>query len=218
MARRPVHISLKIAVPLSLLMIFFAIAAFTGHRRDWPGKPVFTTFRDSKRIGTTMYKLNFKLTVNQIDERFLNRRLKALSTQRLPLFIYRALHAGPAIAWSIMMPLQYIDSVRKRWPAFHRSNGYIVLSGSLLLGLGGFWILNRGMSHTYPEFYHVHMVVGGKPIPFLMWPTFESSLWFLAPAYFYSLFRTVETARAKEFARHRSWAVFHTIAAYTITL
>ncbi|GME27101.1 uncharacterized protein LTHEOB_6714 [Neofusicoccum parvum] len=117
-----------------------------------------------------------------------------------------------------MMPLQHIDSVRKRWPAFHRSNGYIVLSGSLLLGLGGFWILNRGMSHTYPEFYHVHMVIGGKPIPFLMWPTFESSLWFLAPAYFYSLFRAVETARAKEFARHRSWAVFHTIAAYTITL
>lgn len=48
MARRPVHISLKVAVPLSALMILFASIAFTGHRLDWPGKPAFTTFRHSE--------------------------------------------------------------------------------------------------------------------------------------------------------------------------
>ncbi|KAK0664202.1 hypothetical protein DIS24_g491 [Lasiodiplodia hormozganensis] len=201
MARRPVHISLKIAVPLSALMILFASIAFTGHRLDWPGKPAFTTFRHS-----------------EIDEHFLNNRLRALSSRPLPRFIYHTLHAGPAILWSLAMPFQHVDSLRARFPAMHRRNGYLVLSLSLLLSLGGFWILNRNMSHTHREFYHIHTVIKGKYIPLLTWPTFESSLWFLAPAYFYSLFRTAETARAREWVRHRKWAVFHTIAAYTITL
>lgn len=40
----------------------------------------------------------------------------------------------------------------------------------------------------------------------------------LAPAYFYTLFRTAQTARAGQFASHRAWAVAHSIAAYSISI
>lgn len=124
------------------------------------------------------------------------------------------LHALPAIVWCALMPLQHSDRFRQRWPALHRRNGYVVLTGSLLLSMTGYYMLAKRMVHTHDNLFHLHTLSGLVPIG---WPTFSFMLSSLAPIYLSSLYATVRAARAKDFAAHRKWAVLHTMSAYIIT-
>lgn len=132
-----------------------------------------------------------------------------------PRWIYHGLHAAPAIIWSILVPLQHIEIIRKRWPALHRGGGYIVLTGSLVLSMTGYWLNAREQTYTHENLWHLHNLSGLSPIG---WPTFALTTWLLGPPYLFTLFRTAQTARNKNFDSHRRWAVAHSICAYAISL
>ncbi|OAQ66341.1 fungal transcriptional regulatory protein [Pochonia chlamydosporia 170] len=193
-SKRPVHVSQRIIAPLSALMIIYATVAFTGVPKIlWgEGSPLFTTTRHP-----------------ETGDHFLNFRRKTA-----PVLIYHGLHAAPAIIWSTLMPLQHIDSFRNKYPDFHRSSGYIILTGSLILSLSGYWFLLSNNAHSHPDRYHLHDLNGWSPIP---WPTFEMALWVLATPYYITLYKTATTARARDFVSHRRWAVLHTMFASIIT-
>ncbi|KAL2782842.1 hypothetical protein BJX66DRAFT_345473 [Aspergillus keveii] len=187
--------SMKYLIPLSAVMLLLAIMGFTGVPNViWgPDSPVFT----STRQWTT-------------GEHLLNWRLR-----NAPLWLYQGLHAAPAITWSLLMPLQHIDRFRQYWPTFHRRNGYVVLSISLLLSMTGYLMIGKRVAHTHENIFHFHNLSGLLPIG---WPSFELSLICWGPIYLYSLFRTIQTAKTKDIATHRKWAVTHTISAYAISL
>ncbi|GAD99559.1 hypothetical protein PVAR5_8274 [Paecilomyces variotii No. 5] len=192
--QKPVQASLKLLVPLSTVMVTAAILAFTGvPDLAGPDPPVFTTTRHPD---TGEHEVNWQIRTT-------------------PLLIYQTLHAAPAIVWCVGMPLQHSDRLRRYWPAFHRANGYFVLSGSLLLSITGYLMLFKNMSYSHENLFHIHNLNGVFPIG---WPTFGLSLIILGPPYLFSLLQTVRTARAKNFVAHRQWAVFHTISAYAISL
>jgi hypothetical protein len=112
------------------------------------------------------------------------------------------------------MPLQHTDGFRKRYPALHRSSGYVILTGSLVLSLTGYWFLLSSNAYTHPNRFHLHDLGGWSPIP---WITFELGLWVLAPPYYLTLYKTAAAARDRDFVRHRKWAVLHTMVASVIT-
>ncbi|KAJ5195262.1 fungal transcriptional regulatory protein [Penicillium cinerascens] len=187
--------SQKVLIPLSIVMIFSGIMAFTGAPSSiWgPNSPIFTTTRH-----------------HSTGEHILSWRIKTA-----PLWVYQGLHALPALIWCLLMPLQHVDRFRRHWPAFHRNNGYIVLCGFLVLSITGYWMLNKKVAHTHDDIWHIHNFSGLIP---LGWPTFELTLLALEPLYIYTLLRTVQTARARNFNTHGTWAVLHTMVAYTIAV
>ena len=119
----------------------------------------------------------------------------------------------PSIAWSILMPLQYWDSLRKARPALHRFCGYVALSCALVLGISGLAFIPRRLSWSNPV-WTMHRVYG---IPVL--PSFDAFLvLFASPSLLFTLFRALSLARQKRFAEHRRWAVLHGISGYLISL
>lgn len=131
------------------------------------------------------------------------------------MWVYKGLHVVPAVLWSIAMPLQHIDSLRKKWPALHRTAGYFILSLSLLLSITGYWFFFSDNAYTHKDVFHMHHFPG---LGAIRWPTFELSLWVLAPFYWLTIYKAAVTARAKDFVRHRKWAVLHTLAASIISV
>lgn len=113
------------------------------------------------------------------------------------------------------MPLQHNNSFRKKYPKFHRSAGYIIITFSFILSLSGYWFLVSKHAYSHVNRYHLHDLDGLSPIP---WPTFEMTLWLLAPPYYFTLYKTATTARARDFVQHQKWAVLHTIVSSTISL
>lgn len=129
--------------------------------------------------------------------------------------IYGGLHAAPAIVWSLLIPFQHVDSLRRKWPAMHKTSGYIILSISLLLSMTGYWFYLSKHAYSHANWLHLHTLNGWSSVG---WPTFEASTYILAPFYWVSLYKTAVTAKAKDFARHRKWAVLHTMFASIISL
>lgn len=131
------------------------------------------------------------------------------------MWVYNGLHSAPAIVWSVLMPLQHSGRFRGRWPAFHRASGYLILSLSLLLSMTGYWFFFSKNAYSHPNVFHRHNFRPAIPID---WPTFELSTYFLAPFYWATMYKTAVSARGKDFASHRKWAVLHTIFASVISL
>ncbi|KAJ3494770.1 hypothetical protein NLG97_g3866 [Lecanicillium saksenae] len=212
--KQPIHTSQWIIVPLSVVMVAFATFAFTGV----PGAPlkdttvpVFTTTRMEVSCATLEFSRHTANRVApQTGEHFLTFRRRTS-----PALIYQGLHALPALIWSVMMPLQHVDWLRKKWPALHRSSGYAILSGSLILGLTGTWFISANHAHTHPNLFHLHTINGWAVVG---WPTFALTILLITPWYFVTMYKTAVTARKKDFLSHRKWAVLHTMIAYTISL
>ncbi|OAA58141.1 hypothetical protein ISF_06680 [Cordyceps fumosorosea ARSEF 2679] len=189
----PVRISQKIIVPLCMVMITAALLAFFERLPvRGPKARVFTT----SRMPT--------------GEHFFTYRQRTA-----PMWAYRSLHAVPAIIWSVGMPLQHVDSLRRKWPALHRSAGYVLLSISLLLSITGAWLFIAKHAYSHENLLHLHNLNGLSPVP---WPTFEVTTWLVVPFYWLTMYKTAATARARDFARHRRWAVMHTIWASVISI
>ncbi|PQK17556.1 hypothetical protein BB8028_0008g00650 [Beauveria bassiana] len=190
------RISQKVLVPLSSLMIIYAFFSVAGYhspfRKNGQAK-LFTTSRLPS------------------EEHFLNYRKESA-----PVSIYHLLHVLPAVLWSIAMPLQHVETLRKKWPLAHRAAGYAILSLSLVLSMSGYWFFLSKTAYTHANVFHMHSLKGLGPI--LRWPTFELTLWVIAPFYWLTVYKTAVTARARNFAQHRKWAVLHTICASFISV
>ncbi|KAK3196610.1 hypothetical protein K4F52_000492 [Lecanicillium sp. MT-2017a] len=130
--------------------------------------------------------------------------------------IYGGLHALPAIIWSVLIPFQHVDSLRRKFPAMHRTSGYVILSFSLLLSMTGYWFFLSKNAYSHANWYHLHDL-GGFAAP-LAWPTFEATTFLLAPFYWATMYKTAVTASAGDYAAHRKWAVLHTMTACFISL
>ncbi|KAK3186106.1 hypothetical protein K4F52_005096 [Lecanicillium sp. MT-2017a] len=132
-----------------------------------------------------------------------------------PGWLYRGLHAIPAMLWSLAMPFQHIAALRRKFPAFHRQTGYFILTGSLLLSMTGYTLVLRDIAYSRANPWHLHNFNGASPIS---WPTFEASLWAMGPVYLLTLYKTATTARRRDLKAHERWAAAHTISAYAISL
>lgn len=111
------------------------------------------------------------------------------------------------------MPLQHVDSLRKKWPVLHRMAGYTMLSISLLLSVTGSWLIYTKHIHSHENIFHMHDLNGLSPVP---WPSFALTNSLVAPPFWLTMYKTATTARAKDFASHRKWAVLHTMCASLI--
>ncbi|KAE8385479.1 hypothetical protein BDV23DRAFT_188219 [Aspergillus alliaceus] len=193
------EVSLKLAIPLSTILVIYAGLAFTGVPR----------FRDKAGQGVLT---NFRQPATNIN--FINHRL-----QTAPLWLYQGLHAAPAILWCISIPLQHLAHLRRERLDIHRANGYLALSLSLIQILSGVAFLLWDLAYSHENIYHIHVLrFRGLWIPPFAWPTFKAGLWLYAPVFFYTLLRTVQTARAHEREQHRNWAVLHSICGYAIAI
>lgn len=114
--------------------------------------------------------------------------------------------------WSVLMPLQYWDTFRKRYPAIHRFCGYVVAICSLTLSLSGLAFIPQDLSYSAPTFT-LHRIYG---YPIL--PTFNAGAIVISPILLYTGARAVYLARQKRFAEHRTWAVYHGITGYLISI
>lgn len=101
--------------------------------------------------------------------------------------IARALHMAPGLFWMAFAPLQFVGSLRRRFPRFHRWVGRIAIGSTLVLIPSGLiFAALRPLSNAFVE---------------------------LVPVIFYSIlyvaatFMGVRRAREKNFAAHREWMV-----------
>ncbi|UZJ54691.1 hypothetical protein CBS101457_004011 [Exobasidium rhododendri] len=188
------QINPRTTVPLSILMIVFALYLpaskfLRPSILDVKGDPVFTNWRRAN------------------GEVFLAHRLDTAPIH------YGLLHIVPAVVWSLFMPLQYWDTLRKSRPDLHRLCGYVVFSCSFILSVSGAMFIPRNLSWSEP-FFHLHHVFG---LPVL--PTFDAFLLIFAfPLLLLTLVRALYLARNKRYAEHRRWAVYHGISGYVISI
>ncbi|KAJ6783331.1 hypothetical protein PWT90_08682 [Aphanocladium album] len=195
---RPVQLSPWLGLPLSLWMIVIAGQTFTaapfGDGPDWP---VLTSFRDPRSL------LNI-----------LNHR-----SQTTPAWLYKGAKGATAILWSILIPAQHSQYIRRWYPGFHRRSGYMVILLSIELAVAGYYMSSQGLVTTHPNWYHVHTFYSTKiPLPLLWWPTFNVSITILGLFYFLSLYKLYSSVRMKRLEAHRRWAVFHSMTGYAISI
>ena len=99
--------------------------------------------------------------------------------------IFGHMLAGAAL--TALAPLQLIPFVRRRWPRIHRASGYLIAILALLAGIGG--LLYMALRPT----------IGGALMTFAF--TVYGGLVVLAAV------QTLRFARARQFVRHRNWAL-----------
>lgn len=115
--------------------------------------------------------------------------------------------------WSVAMPLQYSNNLRKSRPRIHRFTGYIAFTCSFTLALSGIAFIPRNLSFSDPIFnmHHVHGI-----------PLFPSSnfalLFILSPAMVITGIRALYLAKNRRFDQHRQWAMYHGMIGYAIPL
>jgi uncharacterized membrane protein len=108
----------------------------------------------------------------QLDAHFAKRRAITL------------VHILPGILFMVLGPLQFIGSLRSRYPRFHRWSGRIFLSASAVIGITG---LSMAAGET----------IGGVD---------EKSAIFLFGSFFlFALGKALWHAMRREFAAHREW-------------
>jgi hypothetical protein len=128
---------------------------------------------------------------------------------------YGLLHMLPALVWSVLMPLQYWDGLRRSRPALHRVCGYTAFVCAFILAISGlgFMVRQPTLSWSNPAFT-MHRIYG---LPIL--PSFNTyAIVFASPALLITMCRALYLARNRRFAEHRRWAVLHGIAGYIISL
>lgn len=119
--------------------------------------------------------------------------------------------------WSISMPLQHIQRLRTKYPRIHRISGYITLTCSFLLALSGLLMPRRKLAFTHPDYFHVHTLrIGG--IPILAWPGFHLQCDLIGLAVLFTAYKTVVSARQRDYATHRAWAQAHTYVGYIVPM
>jgi len=50
------------------------------------------------------------------------------------------LHLVPSLLFVLLLPLQFVSSLRRRYPEFHRWNGRVIMGLGLVLGLSALWL------------------------------------------------------------------------------
>ena len=99
--------------------------------------------------------------------------------------IFGHMIAGAVLTF--LAPLQLIPIVRRRWPRVHRASGYIVATTALIAGTGGLaYIALRG-------------TIGG--------PLMSVAFALYGGLVLLSAVMAVRHARARDFQRHRAWAL-----------
>lgn len=97
------------------------------------------------------------------------------------------LHFVTGAALMLVIPLQLIAPLRRRYPSMHRWSGRVIVAAALLTGFGGLcFILAKG-------------TIGGLPMSIGF--GIYGALMALASV------NTLRFARAREWARHRAWAI-----------
>lgn len=97
------------------------------------------------------------------------------------------LHMALGGAATLLVPVQILGPVRRRWPDLHRASGYAIAGAGLVAALGGLFYIARQGTIGGPE-----MSAGFAVYGVLM----------LGAA-----LQAVRFARARDWARHRAWAL-----------
>lgn len=94
------------------------------------------------------------------------------------------LHVIPGLLYLALAPLQFLSSVRNRFPGYHRWVGRLLATLGLILGAAALFI--------------------GLVVPFSGLPE-QVVILIFGTLFLYSIVRGVRLARAREFAEHREW-------------
>ena len=97
------------------------------------------------------------------------------------------LHIVSAFVYAILGAFQFPTGIRRRWPGWHRTAGWLLVPAGLLVGLSGLW-----MTLFYP------------------WPAGDGALLYvfrllLGSAMVASIILGVTTIRRGDVRRHRAW-------------
>ncbi|KAJ3498228.1 hypothetical protein NLG97_g1298 [Lecanicillium saksenae] len=140
-------------------------------------------------------------------------------SQTTPPWLYKGAKGITAILWSILIPLQHSEYLRRWYPMLHRRSGYMVMLLSTELAITGYYMSSQGLVTTHPQWHHIHALYNTRiPLPLLWWPTFDVAIVILGVFYFLSLFKLYTSIRRKKIEAHRRWAVFHSMTGYAISI
>lgn len=110
---------------------------------------------------------------------------------------FLVLHAAGGVVALVLAPLQFVQVVRRKWPAVHRAVGYLSLAACAVAAPAG---LMLAIGTTAGQVAAV-----GFAIPALLWPTFAWLGW--------------RAAVDRRFDDHRRWMLrMYAIVATAITL
>lgn len=110
---------------------------------------------------------------------------------------FLVLHAVSGVVALVLTPLQFVQAIRRKWPAVHRLTGYLSLSACAVGAPAG---LMLAVGTTAGQVAAV-----GFAIPALLWPTFAWLGW--------------RAAVERRFDAHRRWMLrLYAIVATAITL
>ena len=139
-------------------------------------------------FGTAILATYVRHAVQGHAERWNGRFLPGLfDPDRVLATLGIGMHFATAAALMLLIPLQLITPLRRRYPAVHRWSGRVAVTAALLTGAGGLtFILAKG-------------TIGGLPmsIGFGLYGTLMAL----------ASFNTFRFARARDWVRHRAWAI-----------
>lgn len=121
------------------------------------------------------------------------------------------------IIWSVGIPIQHSAYIRRHYISLHRFSGWAVFSSVLVLTCTGLLFSPFKLAYTHPDALHLHRPFPDiKALAWIVWPTFEASLWIIGPIQIATAVMTVQAAREKKIARHRTLANLHTVSGLVI--
>lgn len=226
--------SQAVLISLSILMLLFSSIAFkmtfsatVRASREASLSPALTSGRQEVSISCEGCRVETDLTwvSSQDGNHFIVDRARA------PIH-YLALHAFPAILWSIALPMQHSSWLRARSLRLHRICGYTVLLSALTLSLSGLAMPLRNLAYTSSNVWELHSLsLNPHSFPllapllktFVRWPTFQMALYVFSPPFFFTAYRTFATivplgGQTSDLAQHSLWASAHAITGSIIPI
>ncbi|OZJ06584.1 hypothetical protein BZG36_00620 [Bifiguratus adelaidae] len=116
-------------------------------------------------------------------------------------------HIIPALIWALIFPLQFTNSLRRKFSAVHRWLGRIGLGISMLMGISGI------LMGLYKVVYVVEPQHPRQTIFKFDRITYILGAWMMLCIYYTYIY-----AREKKFAIHRAWALRTAAAGYSVAV
>ncbi|OZJ06585.1 hypothetical protein BZG36_00621 [Bifiguratus adelaidae] len=124
-----------------------------------------------------------------------------------PPILIHGCHLLPALFWCLIFPIQFSTRIRLKYLVVHRWLGRIGLGMPLLLGISGIgitlvkaaYVVERHLPHqTYFRLEYINYVLGARMLV--------------------CIYHTYQSARAKQFYTHRTWAVRMAATGYAVVV
>ncbi|CAO1617408.1 unnamed protein product [Sympodiomycopsis kandeliae] len=124
-------------------------------------------------------------------------------------------HIAPALAWTVLIPLQHSKALRARYMTLHRVSGYIVLLCSTVLAITGAAFKFYDVAFIHADNFHLHRP-WKETLPWIIIPNAQLAIWLLSPWTLFTVYKTISAARQRNINVHKFWASMLTFAGLAI--